>query len=227
MKGLEREKLNAVQLKIDLLHPRKKVQGVQVSLELGSKRKTWTSFRQLWMCDHFSFGSKMDNGLPSMNSLRAQNLFFLRIFLGAKKKVVLREFAVGLFRRWSPTCIWSSICLFLPSSHSVPKALSALAASDTDEEDQESTPVITNGNGESAAVASAKPTAPLPSENDGKLYLLKSKKQRPKNKSHQDPKVSSYCSWYSMNIPAGHGTLFLGQLSINHLKSRCSKNRIT
>ena len=61
---------------------------------------------------------------------------------------------------------------FLPSSHSVPKALSALAASDTDEEDQESTPVITNGNGESAAVASAKPTAPLPSENDGKYICL-------------------------------------------------------
>ena len=47
MKGLEREKLNAVQLKIDLLPSRKKVQGVQVSLELGSKRKTWTSLRQL------------------------------------------------------------------------------------------------------------------------------------------------------------------------------------
>ncbi len=61
---------------------------------------------------------------------------------------------------------------FLPSSHSVPKALSALATSDTDEEDQESTPVITNGNGESAAVASAKPTAPAPSENDGKSVKI-------------------------------------------------------
>ena len=30
---------------------------------------------------------------------------FLENFFGAKKKVVLREFAVGLFRRWSPTCI--------------------------------------------------------------------------------------------------------------------------
>ena len=48
-----------------------------------------------------------------------------------------------------------SACLFFSSS--VPKALSALAASDTDEEDHESTPVITttNGNNEN------KPTAPL------------------------------------------------------------------
>ena len=93
------------------------------------------------------------------------------IFFGdAKKNVVFREF--GFFSMMSHTCTWSSICLFLPSSHSVPKALSALATSDTDEEDQESTPVITNGNGESAAVASAKPTAPAPSENDGKSVKI-------------------------------------------------------
>ena len=47
--------------------------------------------------------------------------------------------------------------MFIFFSSSVPKALSALAASDTDEEDHESTPVITttNGNNEN------KPTAPL------------------------------------------------------------------
>ena len=80
---------------------------------------------------------------------------------------------------------WDSLGLTFPdlfvfcSSHSVPKALSALAASDSDEEDQESTPVITNGNGESAAVASAKPTAPLPSENDGKCFKIYQTKTSP------------------------------------------------
>ena len=49
------------------------------------------------------------------------------------------------------------ISAYLFFGSSVPKALSALAASDTDEEDHESTPVITttNGNNEN------KPTAPL------------------------------------------------------------------
>ena len=41
----------------------------------------------------------------------------------------------------------------------MPKALSALAVSDSDEEDQESTPVIINGD---SAGSSAKPTAPMP-----------------------------------------------------------------
>ena len=149
---------------------------------------------------------------------------FLENFFGCQEKGSLAWICCRSFSALVSHLYLIIYLSFLPSSHSVPKALSALAASDTDEEDQESTPVITNGNGESAAVASAKPTAPLPSENDGKLYLLKSTKQRPPNKS-LDPKVSSYCSWYSMNIPAGHGTLFLGQLSINHLKSRCLKNR--
>ena len=53
-------------------------------------------------------------------------------------------------------------------SHSVPKALSAMAVSDSDEEDQESTPVITNGD---SAGSGAKPTAPMPetSAENGKL----------------------------------------------------------
>ena len=198
MKGFGKGKTKCCTIENRFITPMKKV---QVSLELGSKRKT--SFRQLWMCDHFSFGSKMDNGLPSMNSLRAQNLFFLRIFFGCQEKGSLAWICCRSFSALVSHLYLIIYLSFLPSSHSVPKALSALAASDTDEEDQESTPVITNGNGESAAVASAKPTAPLPSENDGKLYLLKSTKQRPPNKS-QDPKVSSYCSWYSMNVPAGH-----------------------
>jgi len=55
----------------------------------------------------------------------------------------------------------------------VPKALSALAVSDSDEEDQESTPVIINGD---SAGSGAKPTAPMPESSadngdaaDGKL----------------------------------------------------------
>ena len=93
------------------------------------------------------------------------------IYFGyAKKNVVFREFGFFLFN--VPYLYLIIYLSFLPSSHSVPKALSALATSDTDEEDQESTPVITNGNGESAAVASAKPTAPAPSENDGKSVKI-------------------------------------------------------
>ena len=88
----------------------------------------------------------------------------------------MREFGFFLFN--VPYLYLIIYLSFLPSSHSVPKALSALATSDTDEEDQESTPVITNGNGESAAVASAKPTAPAPSENDGKSVKIWETKTR-------------------------------------------------
>ena len=51
----------------------------------------------------------------------------------------------------------------------MPKALSALAVSDSDEEDQESTPVIINGD---SAGSSAKPTAPMPesSADNGKSF---------------------------------------------------------
>ena len=51
----------------------------------------------------------------------------------------------------------------------MPKALSALAVSDSDEEDQESTPVIINGD---SAGSSAKPTAPMPesSADNGKFF---------------------------------------------------------
>ena len=51
----------------------------------------------------------------------------------------------------------------------MPKALSALAVSDSDEEDQESTPVIINGD---SAGSGAKPTAPMPesSADNGKSF---------------------------------------------------------
>ena len=66
--------------------------------------------------------------------------------------------------------IKNTIDFTLFSSNSVPKALSALAVSDSDEEDQESTPVITNG--DSAPGSGAKPTAPMPeSSADNGKYL--------------------------------------------------------
>ena len=97
----------------------------------------------------------------------------MRNFFGDAKKNVNSDFFNDV-----PYLYLIIYLSFLPSSHSVPKALSALATSDTDEEDQESTPVITNGNGESAAVASAKPTAPAPSENDGKSVKIWETKTR-------------------------------------------------
>ena len=50
-------------------------------------------------------------------------------------------------------------------SSSVPKALSALAASDSDEEDHESTPVITATNGNENG---SKPTAPMDTSTEEK-----------------------------------------------------------
>ena len=61
------------------------------------------------------------------------------------------------------------VCLYTCSS-SVPKALSALADWDSDDEDHESTPVITTTNGNENG---SKPTAPLDtSEEKGKTFKL-------------------------------------------------------
>lgn len=75
-------------------------------------------------------------------------------------------------KRWEVHWLQDSdffFLLFFPFSTSVPKALSALAVSDSDEEDQESTPVIINGD---SAGSGAKPTAPMPesSADNGKSF---------------------------------------------------------
>lgn len=85
-------------------------------------------------------------------------------------------------------------------SHSVPKALSALAASESDEEDQESTPVITNGE--------AKPTAPMPNSdssdaNNGKKIGNSTPFSQiaDDTTSHAEPLTTSVCGGVSKLAP--------------------------